>query len=38
MLERAYVWVAGENLTVSSRLVFALLSVVCEAGFQLGVT
>jgi hypothetical protein len=36
MLERAYVWFAGENLLVFGGLVFTLLSVACEAGFRLG--
>jgi hypothetical protein len=36
MLERAYVWFAGENLLVFVGLAFALLSVACEAGFRLG--
>jgi hypothetical protein len=36
MLERAYGWLAGENLLVFGGLVFALLSVACEVGFRLG--
>jgi hypothetical protein len=36
MLERAYVWLIGENLLVFGGLAFALLSLACEAGFRLG--
>jgi hypothetical protein len=36
MVERAYVWCAGQNLLVFVGLAFALLSVACEAGFRLG--
>ena len=36
MLERALVWLVGENLLVYGGFTFALLSVVCEAGFRLG--
>jgi hypothetical protein len=36
MLERAYVWLAGENLLLFVGLAFALLSAAYEAGFRLG--
>jgi hypothetical protein len=35
MLERAFNWLVGENLLVFGGLTFALLTVACEAGFQL---
>jgi hypothetical protein len=36
MLERVYVWLAGENLLLFGGLAFALLGVACEVGFRLG--
>jgi hypothetical protein len=36
MVERAYVWFAGQNLLVFVGLAFALLSVACDAGFRFG--
>jgi hypothetical protein len=34
MLERAFIWLVGENLLVYSGLIFALLGVASEAGFR----
>ena len=36
MVERAYIWLVGENLLVLGGLTLALLGVACEAGFRLG--